>query len=120
MRIRCNDINNDWRFGHSETDFFVDNNQAVAQDLKTKILEWKNDFFANLEAGIDWRNRLGQRGQKDLLDEDIQKIITNSDEVIALTQYRSSLIDRQCDIEFECYTLFSERAISIALSIEGE
>lgn len=119
MRIRRNDKNNDWCFGYSQTDFFVDNNLGVAQNIKTKFQEWKNDFFANLQAGIDWRTRLGKRNQRKLLDEDVQNLITSIDEVLSLTKYETYLNDREYRIEFECYTIYSQQPLVDTLTVEG-
>lgn len=118
MRIRRNDSNNDWCFGHSQADFMIDNNLGVAQNIKTKLQEWKNDFFANLQAGIDYRTRLGNRKQKELLNTDIKTIITNVDEVIALTEYNSYLSDREITVNFSCITIYSQQHLTLSVSIE--
>lgn len=107
IKIRKNDENNDWVFGHSQADYLVDNNLAAQQDIKTKIQEWKNDFFANLQAGIDYRTRAGQRGQKDALDNDLKQIIIQRPYVLALTKFESLTYDRDYSADFEVYTVFS-------------
>lgn len=119
MKIRKNDVNNDWCFGNSQADFYIDNNNAVAQDLKTKIQEWKNDFFANLQAGIDWRTRLGYRKQKTSLDKDIKAIITNNENVLILSSYRSEIKEREFTLSFSVYTLYSSQPITIETKIEA-
>ena len=119
MRIRRNDSNNDWCFGSSQADFLVDNNLGVAQNIKTKLQEWKNDFFGNLQAGIDWRVRLGLKGQRKELDADIKKVITSIKEVMALTKYESYYNDREYTVTLECYTIYSELPLTIQTTIEG-
>ena len=74
MQIRNNDTNNDWQFGHSQSDY-ITGNAGVMLNLKTKFNEWKRDCFFNLQAGIDWRLRLGQKGQRLALDQDIKDLI---------------------------------------------
>lgn len=100
MKIRKLDDNGDWTFGNSLSTLYINNSLAVAQDLKTKIQEWKGDFFANLTAGIDWRTRLGYKGQRDKLDKDIQKIITDNNNVLNLLTYKSLLDGRVLTITF--------------------
>jgi len=118
MKIRKNDRNNDWCFGNSQADFLIDNNNAIAQDLKTKLQEWKFDFFANLQSGIDWRTRLGYRNQKTLLDRDIKTIITNNENVLILSSYSSEVKDRSFFLSFSVYTIYSELPITIEINIE--
>ena len=118
MKIRKNDKNNDWCFGNSQADFLINNNNAVAQDLKTKLQEWQNDFFANLKAGIDWQTRLGYRKQKTLLDKDIKAIITNNESVLILSSFTSNVRDREYFLSFSVYTIYSELPITIEINIE--
>lgn len=118
MRIRRNDFNNDWCFGHSEADIIKDNNIGVAQNIKTKLQEWKYNFFANFEAGIDWRTRLGEHKQKNLLEQDIINIIYSIEEVLEIFNFESLIDDRQLSISFECYTIYSQQPTLIEVSIE--
>lgn len=117
MRIRKNDRNNDWTFGNSQNTFFVDNSVAVAQDLKTKIQEWKGDFFANLQAGIDWKTRLGYRGQKAQLDKDLQKIITDNENVISLNSFESYVDGRTYTANFSYFDRFSAEIQEISINV---
>ena len=118
MRIRRNDKDNDWQFGNSQADFLIDCNAAVAQNIKTKLQEWKYNFFANKLAGVDYRRFLGQRGQRQLLDEAIKDVILSVDEVLALTKYESLLSDRELALSFAVFSIFSQREQQIQLKVE--
>lgn len=119
MRIRKNDSNNDWLYGHSESDILTDNSIAVAQNIKTRIQEWKYNFFANMTAGIDYRTRLGYKNQKDALDNEIKDIIINTDGVISLETFESYVDDREYTINFTYYDQFSTSLLSDEVVING-
>ena len=119
MRIRRNDDNGDWTFGHSLVDYCIDNSQGVGQKIKTRILEWLNDCFFNQTAGIDYRVRMGERNQRALLDQDIQKIIANTEEVVSLVEYASSLYDRSLIVDFKVYHIYSELPYSMSIELQG-
>lgn len=88
--IRRLDNLGDWVYGHGKADYLTDNN-CVGLNLVTKIKEWKyNCFFARLN-GIDWTTRLGDKNQKELLDEDILDILAGDDEVESIEEYNSTL-----------------------------
>lgn len=108
MRIRKNDSNNDWCFGHSSIDILTDNSLAVAQHIKTRLQEWKYNFFANMTAGIDYRKRLGYKGQKNFLENDIKSIIVNTEGVLSLESYEGITDDRTYTARFTYYDRFSQ------------
>lgn len=58
MIIRANDSSGDWLWGQSEGDM-LEGPPAVAQNVQTRCLCFKNDCFWNLPFGIDWFNLLG-------------------------------------------------------------
>ena len=102
-------------FGHGYTDYKHEL-ACVKQDIETAILEFKNDCFFDLEAGIDWQARLGNYGQKEYLDEDIQNIISNRNGVIRITNFSSNIIDRTYICSVDVLTIYSENSINIEFS----
>ena len=118
MQIRNNTEQNDWTFGQGKSNY-ITGNAGVALNIKTKINEWKNDCFFNLQAGIDWRTRLGSKNQRTLLDTDIQNIITSIPEVLALTEYQSFVNDRAYTADFTVFTIYSETPYTDTVSLEG-
>ena len=119
MRIRKNDKDGDWVFGNSSATLYVDNGLAVAQKIKTRLLEWVDDCFFNRSAGIDYRVRMGQRGQRALLDEDIRRIIVETEEVVLLSEYNSSLYDRSLIVNFSVYHIYSDTAYADSITLQG-
>ena len=119
MKIRRNDDNGDWLFGYSDATYCIDNAIGVAQKVKTRLLEWVDDCFFNRSAGINYRVRMGQRGQRAALDDDIKRIITETEEVVALVEYNSSLYDRDLRVDFSVYHIYSDQLYSDSITLQG-
>ena len=90
--------------------------KAIEQDIKSALLEFKNDCFWALQSGIDWLTRLGSKNQKELLDRDIVEIIENRYGVISVQDFESSVIDRAYTSKCNVYTIFSEDGILLEFS----
>lgn len=107
MRFRALDSNWDWKFGKGIGSYSGDT-QAIAYDVKSKILSWVGDCFFNEAAGIDWKNILGSKDQKSQLDDAIKKIIVEEYGVIELSFFESEISDRtyHCTVRFK--TIYNE------------
>lgn len=91
MKIRKLDNEGDWVYGQSESDYLTQTTQAVGLNILTRLREWYTDCFFNYEAGIDYPTRLSNYNQKDLLDYDVQRIISDTEEVISIDKFESEL-----------------------------
>ena len=96
----------EWQFGHSFADYRNKQNQ-IMQDIYTALYEWKFDCFFAIENGIDWYTRLGSKGQKDLLDQDIVNLIQARNGVLNVYEFNSSLIGRQYSCNCKVFTEYS-------------
>lgn len=90
MSIIRRTIAGDFSYGYGKTDYLTQGN-GVAQDVVTKLREWKYDWFADYERGIDWRDRLGNKNRKNLLDNDILDLVGQVENVTAITNFESTL-----------------------------
>lgn len=102
-------------FGHGYTDYKHESS-CVEQDIETALYEFKNDCFFDLNAGIDWKARLGYYGQKEYLDEDIQNIILSRNGVINITDFNSNIIDRIYNCQASVLTIYSDEELLIQFS----
>lgn len=102
-------------FGHGYTDYKHEI-ACVKQDIETALLEFKNDCFFDLEAGIDWKARLGYYGQKDFLDEDIQERVLSRVGVISIDEFSSAVVDRIYTCTMNVLTVYSEESINVEFS----
>lgn len=118
VRAIKKDNNNfsEWLFGHSFADYRSKQNQ-IAQDIYTSLNCFKFDCFFALENGIDWYTRLGMKGQKEKLDEDVIKTIHNRQGVLSVYDFESNLIGRQYTCSCKVFTEYSDKDINIEFVI---
>jgi hypothetical protein len=91
MIIRAIDADGDWLFGKGKNDYYS-GNFAVAENIKTRLLEFLGNCFWNTSAGIDWFNLLGTKNINALILA-IRTIILNSENVSGITEL-SVVLDR--------------------------
>lgn len=62
MRYRKLTATGDYRFGQGQADFYIDQPEAVAQAVATRLRLQLGDWFLDLTDGMDWRGKvLGNR-----------------------------------------------------------
>ena len=107
MKFRNLDTNNDWTFGAGLANY-ASNNDAIGINIKTRVSSWLNDCFFDLDAGIDWINRLGQTNQLKDLEDDLRKIIIQTEGVTKLTTLTTVVTNRVLTISYNVQTQFSQ------------
>lgn len=117
MRVRNIDSKNDWVFGHSMSDYTREA-YAVAIDIKMKLQEWYNDCFFALNNGIDWKTRLGAHNQKQLLDNDVQRVASSVEGVVSVFGFNSYVDGRNYRCSFRVYQAYSTETLPISFSSE--
>ena len=116
MRVRGLDENGDWLFGSGKSSYKV-SEIALAQNIKTRLLEWKTDCFFNNDAGVDWKNRLGKPNEIPLLKEEIKTVILKTEGVSELLELNFSFANRKFSASYIVKTVFSQNPLSDDLSI---
>lgn len=104
MRIRAIDTNHDWTFGKGKQDYKTAE-KAIAQDVQTKLLEFLNDCFFNMEAGIDWIGLMRQKETKNQIALSCRSVILKAEGVVRVNSV-------------SVYHAFTSRALSISYSID--
>ena len=107
MKFRSLDSNWDWSFGRG-TASYSEGALAIAYDIKSKILSWYRDCFFSLESGIDWKNILGSKDQKNKLDMSIKLIIFEQEDVTEITYFDSEIIGREYSCTIRLKTIYNE------------
>lgn len=118
MIIRAIDNNNDWTFGKGKSSY-KSNQLALIQNLKTKLQEWKGDCFFDIDAGVDWKNRLAKRSQVAPLREEIRTVILKVDgvtEVVNLDLNFNST-SRNLTLNYSVKTIYSTNPVSDSVNI---
>lgn len=114
MITRQVDALHDWSFGNGKENYLSEQN-AVGQNIKTRILSFVNDCFFAPTDGIDWFTHLGSKNQLGLKNA-IAKIILNTTGVYSLDELNFNLSEtRQLAVEYQVTTLWSESLKSSVL-----
>jgi hypothetical protein len=107
MIIRKLNGSHDWTFGKGQADYATAED-AINENIQTRILSWVNDCFFALTDGIDWRSRL-EVGQRDALIDEIRSLILNSFGVIGINSVQSTFDGntRALIIQYDIQTIYS-------------
>jgi hypothetical protein len=100
MIIRGLDSNDDWTFGRGIQNY-LKNLDAVLLNIKTRLKSWKYDCFFAPAEDVDWNNYL-DIGTKSFLDADIKRVILQSEGVLKVTGYESTLDRDSRALSVEC------------------
>lgn len=104
-----------WVFGRGYSSY-KSGQSAVAQDIKSALLEFENDCYWALQNGIDWLTRLGFHNQKEALDNDVINTIQSRSGVIAVQNFESQEIDRSYFAQCQVISIYSENPINFSFN----
>ena len=109
MKIRNLDANGDWTFGQGLSNY-ISGNAGIGLNISTRIKSWVNDCFFAMNAGIDWKTRLGSKNQKALLEADLKRIILTSYGVTGINSISVSYnsLTRAFSVDYDISTIFSK------------
>lgn len=82
--VRAIDTDNDWLFGKGRNDY-VTGNDAIAQNIQTRLQSFLGDCFFDAGAGVDWFNLLGSKNEQGLILA-VKTIILNTELVTGLIE----------------------------------
>lgn len=82
MIIRKVDATNDWTFGKGLSNYAKDE-EAINQNIKSRLLSWLGDCFFAPDEGVDWRGRLDV-GQQEALQQELKAVILQSSGVVGV------------------------------------
>lgn len=107
MKTRTVDKNWDWEFGRGVNDY-ADESLSIGYSVKMKILSWFRDCFFDANAGIDWKNLLGEKQSKEEIDSAIKKILSTEDGVKDVSFFESSISGRKYNLTARIITIYEE------------
>lgn len=109
--IRNLDINHDWTFGSSKSNY-LSGNEEIALNLKTRTLSFLGDCFFAVDKGIDWFNLLDYRYQEKL-ELSVSEVIKNTPGVTAINSIDILMgQNRRIAIQYDIQTQFSKSYIN--------
>lgn len=106
MRFRNLDNNGDWCFGKGRNSYLKDN-KALMMNIKTRLLEFYDDCFWDMEKGIDWWTLMGGKDLKKIL-VDVQRTILRSYQVKRIVNLDYNLTNRKLFISISIEFLNGE------------
>lgn len=111
MAFRAIDGDGDWYFGQGSGSYFRDQD-AIAANIRTRVLFFLNDFFAAMNQGIDWNNLLGSKNPQALQNILLQTraTIANSYGVVKINSVKAETDprSRQATLTFDIDTIFTQ------------
>ena len=107
MIIRALDSNGDWTIGKG-TQNYATGQQAIEENIKTRLLSWVGDCFFAINDFVDWNARLDV-GQMENLQDEVMRVILQSYGVVAVKMVSVvfNAATRAITITYTADTIFS-------------
>ena len=106
MRFRSIDSTGDWVFGKGRNSYLT-GNEALMMNIKTRLLEFYQNCFWDMEKGIEWWTLLGGKNLKKIL-VDVQRTILRSYQVKRIVNLDYTLTNRKLFISISIEFLNGE------------
>lgn len=116
MRVRRNTPSGDWSMGRHSADYSKED-EAIQQNVITRIKSFQNDWFLDTQANIDWFNLLGRKGTQDEIKAEIERVIIATNGVIKINDLQLTKNNRSASISLSITTIFNSQ-LSLELGIE--
>jgi hypothetical protein len=109
MAVRRLTATGDWTFGHGRNDYLT-RSKEIEQNVVTRLKSFKNDWFADIEAGVDWDRLFSERGNQDAIRRAVERTVLKTTGVRSIQRLRVVEIDRdrRATIEVRYVDIFDE------------
>lgn len=115
MKVRRNTAAGDWSYGRGLADYAT-GEDAIRQNLVTRIKSFANDWFLDTEAEIDWFDLLGRKGTQDEIKRELERVAIATEGVVRVDKIELTKTSRTATITMQVTTIF-DRQLSINLGI---
>lgn len=111
MKVSGLDSNNDWKFGHGKADY-ISNSEAIRQNVSTRLKSFKNDWFLDIDANIDWIGLLGLKNNRDEVLREIERVVLETEGVMQITTLEiGEILSRHAIITLRFLTIFDDEIL---------
>lgn len=93
MRVAGLSPSGDFVFGRGKASYITDS-EAVAQNVVTRLREFRQDWFANVQSGINWIGLLGSRNTQKQIENAVRTTVLQTQGVASLDDF-SLTVNRQ-------------------------
>ena len=90
MRYRKLDAAGDYTFGHSQANFYVNQVEAVAQAVLTRLKLWSGEWFIDTSDGTPWGSEVLGKYTMGTYDTVLKERILATPGVVQLQSYSST------------------------------
>jgi len=109
MTVRALDSNGDWTFGRSKAQL-LSRSDEVAQNVVTRIKSFKDDWFLDIEAEIDWFTILGIKNNEQAIVDEISRVVLETEYVKRLVSVEVlSNVNRNATIQVEYVDIWDNK-----------
>jgi hypothetical protein len=108
MIIRALDTTHDWELGKGKQNF-LRNQDAVAENIQTRLLSFLNDCFWDLKAGVDWFRFLGTPTTSQEIELSCRAIILASYGVVKVNSISVAVNGRNIIIRYNIDSIFTSQ-----------
>lgn len=91
MRYRKQDENGDYTFGNGLNNFHIDNVDAVAQAIDTRLKLWVGEWFADVSDGTGWSQAILGKHSQNLYELTLRQRVLDTRGVISIQEFQSAL-----------------------------
>lgn len=85
MRVSAIDSNGDWTFGKSKANYKT-NADAIRQNVVTRLRSFVDDWFLDVNHGVDWYTLLGSLGNENRILRAIERTVLQTEGVVSIEQ----------------------------------
>ena len=110
MRYRKQDENGDYTFGRSLNDFHIDNADAVAQAIDTRLKLWVGEWFADVSDGTGWTQAILGKHSQNLYELTLRQRVLETKGVLSIDNFQSYLEPktRKLTVEMLVNTIYGQ------------
>ena len=112
MIIRNLTANHDWTFGQGQQNYLTNQN-AIIENVNTRLLSFINDCFFDLETAVDWFRLLGSKSTQQEIILSCRATILASYGVIRVNSVNivSQRNARNLILSYNCDTIFTKNSL---------
>lgn len=109
MIIRALDSAHDWTFGKG-TENYLFGQDAIAENVQTRVLSFLNNCFFDMNAGIDWFTYLGVPAKNSEIKLRVRAIILQSYGVVSVNKVDLDIVNstRRGTLTYNINTIYTQ------------